>query len=167
MLTAQRRDEIANLRWSEIDYDKALITLPGERTKNGRAHDVPLSPLALEVLSTQPRIIGREFVFAERGRGFSGWSRSKERLDNKIKIEPWTLHDLRRTAATRMADIGIQPHVIEAALNHISGHKSGVAGIYNRSTYAPERRAALEQWANHIKIILAKAEGANVERLRA
>ena len=74
----------------------------------------------------------------------------------------WTLHDLRRTMATRMADLGVQPHVIEAILNHVSGHKSGVAGIYNRSTYAAEKRAALERWGSHIQTLLAKAEGANV-----
>ena len=71
-----------------------------------------------------------------------------------------------RTVATRMADLGIQPHIIEAALNHASGHKTGVAGIYNRSTYAAEKRAALETWANHVAVILARAEGANVRSLR-
>ena len=79
--------------------------------------------------------------------GYSGWSRSKEALDAAAKVAPWTLHDLRRTAATRMADLGVEPHIIEAALNHVSGHKSGVAGIYNRSTYAAEKRAALDLWA--------------------
>lgn len=82
------------------------------------------------------------------------------------KVKDWTLHDLRRTAATRMADLGVQPHVIEAVLNHVSGHKAGVAGIYNRSTYAAEKRAALNLWANHLRVAVAKAEGANVTRLK-
>ena len=81
-------------------------------------------------------------------------------------MKDWTLHDLRRTAATRMADIGIQPHVIEAVINHVSGHKAGVAGIYNRSTYEPEKQAALKAWANHLAVAIAKAEGANVTPLR-
>ena len=75
-------------------------------------------------------------------------------------------NDLRRTCATRMADLGIQRHVIEATLNHISGHKAGVAGTYNRSTYAAEKRAALDLWGNHIRVIVAQSEGANIHRLK-
>lgn len=170
MLTAQRREEIGGLRWQEIDspdaQGKALIALPGERTKNGRAHDVPLSTLALEVLEEQPRMAGRDLVFGEGEGGYSGWSRSKAALDEACGVSGWTLHDLRRTAATRMADLGVQPHVIEAILNHISGHKAGVAGIYNRSTYAAEKRSALDLWANHIRTIVAQASGANVQRMK-
>jgi hypothetical protein len=81
-------------------------------------------------------------------------------------VKDWTVHDLSRTVATRMADIGVQPHVIEAVLNHVSGHKAGVAGIYNRSTYATEKRAALDTWGNHIRVIVAQAEGANVHKLK-
>ena len=84
------------------------------------------------------------------GGGFSGWSKSKASLDVKLK-EDWTLHDLRRTVATRMADIGVQPHVIEALLNHVSGHKAGVHGVYNLSTYAAEKKAALDLWATHLE----------------
>ncbi len=169
MLTAQRRDEIGGLRWDEIDTQAGLISLPAERTKNSRAHDVPLSRMALDTLEAQPRMAGRGLVFGEGEGPFSAWSRSKDRFDEKLgeTVKPWTLHDLRRTAATRMADLGVQPHVIEAVLNHVSGHKGGVAGIYNRSTYAAEKKAALDLWAGHIKIIAAKAKGANVTRLRA
>ena len=83
----------------------------------------------------------------------------------KLK-EEWTLHDLRRTVATRMADIGVQPHVIEALLNHVSGHKAGVAGVYNLSTYAAEKKAALDLWASHLQVAVAQASGANVTALR-
>jgi integrase len=170
MLTAQRRDEIGSLSWSEIkDLDKpekALIALPKERTKNGRAHDVPLSKLAVSVLEDQPEIAGRELVFGEGEGGYSGWSRSKAALDTACKVKGWTLHDLRRTAATRMADMGVQPHIIEAALNHVSGHKGGVAGIYNRSTYAAEKRAALNEWAAYLQVEIAKASGANVTNIK-
>lgn len=166
-LTGQRRDEIGSLHWSEINLPDRLITLPGERTKNHRTHDVPLSDTAVAVLESTPRRHGRDLVFGEGKGGYAGWSRSKDSLDKATAInEPWTLHDLRRTAATRMADLGVQPHVIEAVLNHISGHKAGVAGIYNRSTYAKEKRAALDLWAGHIKLILVQSEGANVRRIK-
>jgi integrase len=166
MLTGQRRDEIGGLRWLEIDPAGKLIALPSERTKNGRAHDVPLSDMALEVLSKQYRRISRAHVFGEGAGGYSGWAKAKKALDDAAKLPHWTLHDLRRTAATRMADLGVQPHVIEAVLNHVSGHRAGVAGIYNRATYAAEKRAALDLLASHLRVELAKAEGANVRRLR-
>ncbi len=166
MLTAQRRDEIRALRWSEIDKDEKVIRLEGVRTKNGRPHDVPLSSPALSVLDAQPRIVGREWIFGEGEGGFSGFSAAKKALDEKCGVSDWTLHDLRRTAATRMADLEVPPHVIEAALNHVSGHKHGVAGIYNRSTYSKEKRAALDLWANHLLIEVAKAAGANVVSLK-
>jgi integrase len=170
MLTGQRRDEIGSLHWSEIEHaddpKKAQIALPKERTKNGRAHDVPLSSPALAILEAQHRIIGRDLVFGEGEGGYSGWSKAKEALDAACKVKNWTLHDMRRTAATRMADIGIQPHVIEAVINHVSGHKAGVAGIYNRSSYAAEKRAALNEWASHLQVEIAKAEGSNVTALK-
>lgn len=167
MLTGQRRDEIGSLRWSEIDTDGKLITLPGARTKNSREHVVPLSHAALAELKAQPKTNGRDLVFGEGEGGYSGWSRAKDTLDKVAKVKDWTLHDLRRSAATRMADLGVQPHIIEAVLNHVSGHKSGVAGIYNRSTYAAEKRAALDLWASHLLVVVAKSDGANVTRLRA
>jgi integrase len=166
MLTAQRREEIGSLAWSEIDTARKLITLPPDRTKNSRPHDVPLSDSAMAVLESTPPRVGRPLMFGSGKGGYSGWSKSKEALDGAAKVAPWTLHDLRRTAATRMADIGVQPHVIEAVLNHVSGHKSGVAGIYNRSSYAVEKRAALDLWANHLRVAIAAAEGANVRKLQ-
>ena len=172
MLTGQRRDEIGSLRWSEIkgehDPKKAVIELPADRTKNSRGHEIPLSQMALDVLKAQAvlRDPDRDLMFGEGGGGYSGWSRSKALLDDASGVKDWTLHDLRRTAATRMADLGVQPHIIEAVLNHVSGHKSGVAGIYNRSAYSIEKRSALKIWANHMAIALAKAEGANVTTLR-
>jgi integrase len=166
MLTAQRREEIGGLTWSEIDKAEKLIALPSARTKNNRPHDVPLSDAAMAVLDSVIERDGRALVFGRGEGGYSGWSRSKEALDGAAKVAPWTLHDLRRTAATRMADLGVSPHIIEAILNHVSGHKSGVAGIYNRSTYAAEKRAALELWASHLRVAMAKASGANVRELR-
>jgi integrase len=164
MLTASRREEIGGLRWSEVQDD--AIVLPPERVKNSREHMLPLAPMAVAVLEEQPRVKGRELVFGEGEGGYSGWSRSKERLDEDCGVKNWTVHDLRRTAATRMADLGVQPHVIEAILNHVSGHKAGVAGIYNRSTYAAEKRAALDLWANHLQVAIAQADGTNVHKLK-
>jgi integrase len=155
ILTAQRRDEVGDMTWSELDLGRALWTIPAARTKNGRAHEVPLSKVAVAILGSIPRCEGRDLVFGKGKGGFSGWSASKHRLDARIaktgaKVRPWRLHDLRRTAATDMADLGTLPHVIEAALNHVSGHRAGVAGIYNRALYAAEKRDALERWAQHV-----------------
>jgi integrase len=116
-------------------------------------------------LQRQPKRKGRDFIFGIGEAGFSGWSKSKERLDQALlaahrkinrKAKPlpdWRLHDLRRTAATGMAELGTQPHIIEAVLNHVSGHKAGVAGIYNRARYEGEMRNALQRWADHVEQI--------------
>jgi integrase len=167
MLTAQRRVEIGDLRWAEIDMAAKTINLPAGRTKNKRAHTFPLSSDAMVILNAIPRRADRDALFGIAGGGFTGWYYCKRALDMKLgtSVKPWTLHDLRRTAATRMADSGVQPHIIEAVLNHVGGHKGGVAGIYNRSTYEPEKRAALDVLANYIRTALAKATGANVARL--
>jgi len=145
ILTAQRREEIGGLRWSEIDVERGLIVLPPLRTKNKRLHELPLSNQAKAILERQPR--RGEFVF---GRRFTNWSGHKASLDRRLNFNSWRLHDLRRTAATQMAELGILPHIIEAVLNHVSGHKSGVAGIYNRARYEGEMRFALQRWADHI-----------------
>jgi integrase len=145
LLTAQRRDEIGKLRRNEIDLDQRLIRLPPARTKNNSEHIIPLSPLALSLL---PPACG-DFVFV--GRGFSAWSRHKARLDERAGISDWRIHDLRRSAATIMADrLGVLPHIVEAILNHSGGHKAGVAGIYNRSRYLVPMREALERWADYV-----------------
>jgi integrase len=149
ILTGQRREEIGSLRWSEIDRDR--IVLPPGRTKNRREHIIPLSPAAREILDRQPRRDERDLIFGIGAGGFSGWSDCKAGLDARVSIAPFRLHDLRRTAATLMADrLGVLPHVIEAVLNHVSGHKGGVAGIYNRARYEAEARDALERWAEFV-----------------
>jgi integrase len=154
VLTGCRREEIGSLRWAEIDSKERLIRLPAERVKNGRAFDMPLTDLAWSILQEQP--VTGEHVFGPAATGFSSWSRSKEGLDKRLgdKVAPWRLHDVRRTCATRMADIGVMPHVIEAALNHQSGHKRGPAGVYNRSRYERDVHNALALWSDHVRALV-------------
>jgi integrase len=166
ILTAQRREEIGGLRWSEVDFERGVIALPPARTKNKRLHELPLSSAARAILERQPRRKGRALIFGHGPGPFSGWSDCKARLDERLlerrqavdpKAKPlpdWRIHDLRRTTATILAEkLAVLPHVIEAILNHVSGHRAGVAGIYNRATYAKEMREALEQWAHHVEAI--------------
>jgi integrase len=175
ILTGQRRDEVGAIDRAELDLPGRKWTLPGERTKNGRAHEIPLSDPALEILAQaikRERIAGRDLIFGETGRGFSGWSKARAALDKRIaeltkkKVADWRLHDLRRTVATHMAELGIGPHIVEAVLNHVSGHKAGVAGVYNRALYSAEKRQALDQWAAHIEA-LAGGKRSNVVALKA
>jgi integrase len=153
LLTGQRAAEIGSLRFDEIHSNQ--IILPSTRTKNKRSHVIPLSGPAKGILDKHC-ILGRAFVFGrDDSHGFRGWGVCKQRLDDRIKInEPWVVHDLRRTCATGMIDLGIQPHVVEAVLNHVSGHRSGVAGVYNRATYDKEKREALERWAQHVLAVV-------------
>jgi integrase len=187
MLTGQRADEMASLRWSEIGetlvekkriaeaaielpaFHINAIELPAERTKNKRPHIVPLSEPALAILTGQHRRVDgngtlREFVFGIGQRGFSGWSRCKERLDERIakelgsELPGWTPHDLRRTMSTIMnGSLDVLPHVVEATLNHVSSQasgKSGVGGVYNKALYLRERVDALNRWADHVMTVV-------------
>jgi len=160
ILTGARRTEVGGMRWDELDTDKALWTLPAERTKNGRVHAVPLSPLALHVLERVPRRDGRDLLFGDGAGPFSGWSKAKAALDKRIAepMRPWSTHDVRRSVATHMAELGVLPHVIEAALNHVSGHKAGVAGVYNKSKYEREVNAALALWADYVGALVEDRE---------
>jgi integrase len=151
LLTGQRRNEIGKLSWPEVNLPGKLITLPPERVKNSRAHDVPLSTQALAILSGVPRRNSSEFLFGERG--FNDWHVAKGKLDQRVGFADWRLHDLRRSCATGMAEIGVLPHIVEACLNHQSGHKAGVAGTYNRARYADEIRSGLQRWADHVDAI--------------
>ena len=160
ILTGCRRNEIAALEWSEIDVQGRVVRLPAKRVKNNRPHEVPLSEAAIAVLQDVPRITGRRWVFGKRPlQAFGDLKRSIDKLVPDLR--PWVFHDVRRTVATRMCDIGIAPHIVEAVINHVSGHKAGVAGVYNRSSYAPEKIAALERWANHV-ISLVEGKPDNV-----
>jgi integrase len=170
ILTGQRRAEIGDLAWNEVDLTAPAIKLPAARSKNKRAHEIPLSPLAFDVLAGVHKR-ERPLVFGEGDGGFSGWSKAKAALDARVaaagtQIEAWRLHDLRRTVATGMIGIGVLPHVVEAVLNHVSGHLAGVAGVYNRAKYTTEKRQALDRWAAHVDAIVYR-QPSNVLPLRA
>jgi len=170
MLTGQRREEIGGLLWSEIDFDKPQIELPSERVKNHKVHLVPLSSEALAILESVDEEEGRDLVFGRGNGGYSGWSKSKRELDLRIAaarkkagikkpMPHWTVHDLRRSFVTHMNERKLaSPHVIEAVVNHVSGHLAGVAGIYNKAKYRDERRQALEWWGKHISALVERHE---------
>lgn len=173
ILTAQRRDEVAGLRRSEIDEAAAMWTLPRERAKNDRAHEVPLSPMALEILSAIPRVEGCDLVFSTNGTSpISGFSKAKARLDKASKVglseaDEWRIHDIRRTVTTHLARMNFPPHVVDKILNHVSGTIGGVAAVYNRHSYVSERRQALDAWANRLQSIVEGGHVSNVVALRA
>jgi integrase len=164
LLTGARRDEIGQMRWSELNDDRTVLRLPGARTKNSRSFDVPLPPLARKLLEGIEPIEDCPWVFTIQGRSpIAGFAKAKNRLTAAMlklakaehgldaEIPEFRLHDLRRTAATGMASIGVSPHVIEATLNHISGFRAGVAGTYNVEQYATEKADALIKWAEHVE----------------
>jgi integrase len=160
LLTAQRRDEVASMEWAEVDLKAGVWRIPKEKTKNGVGHEVQLSREAIDVLETLPRIAGG-LAFTTNGRtSVSGFSKAKERLDALMakaacrEIEPWILHDLRRTATTGMAAMKIPPYVVERILNHVSGTIRGVAAVYNRHHYGEERRDALAAWGRAVAAII-------------
>ncbi len=164
LLTGQRRSEVASMRWSDVDFDSKVWTLPREFTKADRLHEVPLSPLAMEILEAVPRM--GDYVFTTTGdRPISGFSKAKQRTVKLSEVNDWRLHDLRRTAASGMARLGIAPHVVEKVLNHASGTISGVAAIYNRHGYTEEKRNALNTWARALDAVIRPSED-NVIDLR-
>lgn len=173
LLTGCRLKEVSALEWKELDKDLSSFSLPGRRTKNGLPHVVHLAPQAREIIKKAKRIEGCPYVFSITGSSpVSGWSKVKQRLDDAMTkrnggeaLPPFRLHDLRRTAATGMAEIGVPPHIVEATLNHVSGARAGVAGTYNRAVYAAEKKAALERWATHVEGIVT-GKPANVVALR-
>jgi len=153
ILTGQRLNEIARLRWSEVDFDAGLIRLPASRTKNKRPHEIPMSAAVRQILAGRAREY--DGVFAS-DRGYMGnWENRMVRLQAAIAergraLAHWTPHDLRRSAVSGMAELRIPPHIIEAVINHVSGHKGGVAGVYNRASYDKAKTEALEQWGRHV-----------------
>jgi integrase len=169
LLTGCRANEIAGLRWGEVYSDR--IVLPPERTKNKRPHSIPLTATAQAILNGRER--HKDHVFGRLDGPFTGWGRCKQRLDARIEaagvaMNPWTNHDLRRSAATGMGELGIEPHIIEVVLNHASGFRAGVGGTYNRAKLEKQMRQALDLWDSHIhEIIEDRVAGDRVVPFRA
>ena len=180
LITGARRNEVLRMTRSELSEDGATWHLAGERTKNWKPHSFPLSPLAREIIASTPKVEGeRGFVFTVTGKvPSSAFGKYKSTLDALMLefareeggahavIKPWVLHDLRRTTVTGLAELGVRPDVIELAVNHVSGLRGGIAGIYNKAELIDERRAALERWATHVEGLVA-GKDANVENLDA
>jgi integrase len=162
ILTAQRKSEVAGMRWSELNIAAGEWSLAADRTKSARKHVVPLPKAAREILKSLQGI-HETLVFPARGSEtvVSGFSKWKVRLDELSVVENWRVHDLRRTAATGMARLGVAPHVIERILNHTRGTFAGVAGIYNRFGYLPEMQEALERWSKHVEEIATSGATSN------
>jgi integrase len=166
LLTGQRRDEVAGMTRAELFADGATWTLPGSRTKNKRAHIVPLSRAALDLIAGVPTIAGKPgFIFTTNGETHvSGWSKTKRRLDAKMAelagetVPPWTIHDLRRTCAGGLQRLGVPLPVTERVLNHVSGSFGGIVGVYQRHEYAEEKREALTRWAERVEAIVSGQE---------
>lgn len=178
LLTAQRREEVGAMQWSELDLAAATWTIPKERTKNGKEHLVHLSPQALAVINglrhnagALQRIEGCPFLFSTTHETpISGYGKAKARLDELMtaelkkiekKLPLWRVHDLRRTAASGMAKLGFQPHIVERVLNHISGAQGGLVGVYQRHEYLEERKRAVEAWGAYVERLTSGAPGQN------
>ncbi|MCZ6734962.1 MAG: tyrosine-type recombinase/integrase [Planctomycetota bacterium] len=153
LLTGQRRREVAEMTWSEVDVDAGTWTLAGERVKNGRPHVVHLNRQAVRLLSGVPRVEGSDWVFTTTGKGpIKGFSKAKAQLDANSGITGWTLHDIRRTFATILTErLGVSPVVTDRILNHVQGSVRGVAAVYQRGQYLEDRRAALEAMGDYIE----------------
>jgi integrase len=156
-LTGQRREEVARLRWEELDLAQRVWTLPKSRTKNAKEHVVHLSEQSMAVLRSfhQPR----PYVFSSLGnKPFQEFSKAKRVLDGLSGVSGWRLHDLRRTCVSGMARLGVAPHVADKILNHGSGTICGVAAVYQRHEFVAERRAALDLWGSHVSELVGGSQ---------
>jgi integrase len=184
LLTGARRNEVGGVRWGELDLAGQVWRIPKERTKNGRPHELPLTDAAVTILKSLPRIDGKEgFVFTTAGAtAVRGFSRAKEGIEAAIlellkegaeargavkALERWTFHDLRRTVATNLQRLGVKLEVTEAVLNHVSGSRAGIVGVYQRHEYAAEKRAALEAWGRYLDGLVSGAPAGNVVQFAA
>lgn len=193
LLTGARRDEVASMEWRELDLEAGIWRLPKERTKNKRAHEIPLPTAAVDIIKGLPHVepkrgsegrVRPALVFSTTGStAVSGFSRAKAAIDaaaverlrgeaeargddpEEIKAPDWVLHDLRRTVATNLQKLGVRLEVTEAVLNHVSGSRAGIVGIYQRHEWAVEKRAALDAWARRLEAIVSGGGVSNVVEL--
>ena len=166
ILTGQRREEVAGMTWAELSGDFSAWTIPASRAKNGATHIVPLASPAQDLLRSVPRF--GELVFPGLRGPFNGWSKAKAALDAKSGVTDWRLHDLRRMAATGLQRLGVRLEVTEQVLNHVSGSRAGIVGVYQRHDFASEKRAALEAWGSNVEAIVeGRTPESNVLKLHA
>ena len=177
LLTAQRRGEVATMQWRhlDLDSDKPMWEIPAELNKAARKHEVPLVPEVVEMLRScikdhkgHKRAMKGPYVFSTM-RGLSpvsGFSKAKREIDKGAGIEPWRIHDIRRTAASGMAGLNYPPHVLASILNHAPASTQGITAIYNRYRYADEKRMALEAWARHVMALVEEREAKVVALVR-
>ena len=162
ILSACRRAEIGDMAWSELDDPErpTTFTIPASRSKNGKARTLPVTPTMARIIAGVPQMATRPQLFGQRSHGFTRWSIDKAELDRRSGVKGWVVHDARRSVATKLADAGVQPHIVEEILGHSSGgHKRGPAGIYNKSVYATEVRNALLMWDDHVvRVLVAGGE---------
>jgi integrase len=170
ILTGQRRGEVFEADWKEFDLTSRVWSIPAARTKNGKTHLVPLSPAALKLLGP---VVGKGKVFPGAATGQRAYSRAARRVRTALEKElneavaPWSWHDIRRTVATGMQRLGVRLEVTEAVLNHISGSRAGIVGVYQRYNWADEKRAALDAWAGHVERVIADNGAAVADNVTA
>ena len=162
ILTGQRTGEINSLRFEYIDTERRTIIFP--QTKNGRIHAIPYGSLFVEVLKGIPYTDGYLFPGSDLDKPYNGGGKQKWLLDKELDIAHFTLHDLRRTFATMLAELSVAPHIVERLLNHSSGTISGVAAIYNRFQYRDEMRAAIEAWDARLRSLTGKSRATQKRR---
>jgi integrase len=179
ILTGARRDEVAGMRWSEIGLETKVWTLPAARSKNRREHQIPLTDSAVAILKALPRHEKVDLVFSTNGRtAVSGFSKVKANIDawiaarlgeagERAPMPDWVLHDLRRTVATNLQKLGVRLEVTEAVLNHRSGSRSGIVGVYQTHDWAAEKRQALDGWSRRLEAIFTGGAATNVVELSA
>jgi integrase len=179
LLTGARRGEVVGVRWAEVDFEKKLWSLPADRVKNKRPHALPLPSLAIGVLQALPRIENdKDLIFPARGKStgpVSGFSKAKLRLDHAIAelveaegsppLAQFGLHDIRRSVASGMAKLGVDLHVIERCLNHVSGSFGGIVGVYQKHRFEDAMRRAMDGWAGHVERLASGAPAENVIEL--
>jgi len=172
ILSGQRRREIAGISWPEIDFTQCLLAIPGARMKGGRAHEVPLTPKAMALLSSLPRWPG-PFAFTTTAgeKPINGFSKIKKRLDNLSGVTGWVLHDIRRTVRTHLSALPVQDIVREAVIAHA---RPGLHKVYDLHEYQAEKRYCLECWEKRLMAIteppppnVADLDRARMERVRA
>jgi integrase len=165
-LTACRRAEIGNLEWSEVDFDRAMLTIPAHKMKGNREHRLPLVAEAIDILRSIKRRPGNSYVFGRRG--FSSFSYCQGELNRCLAamedtIPHWTTHDVRRSVRSELGELGIEPWIAEQVLAH---HRAGIEAVYNHAKLEKQMRQALGQWADRLRCIV-DGEESTVVALRA